>query len=1093
MAQEELKLLIKQHGMKNVKSALKDLDNAAGKTSASFASIAASIGLTVAAGAGLRAVINSGKEFEEQMASTKAVTFDASLSSKELQNQYKRLEDNARSLGGSTLYTATQVAGLQTEFAKLGFSVTEIENMSKATLDLSLVAGVELGQASEVAGQTLRAFGMDATESTEMIDVMAKSFSSSALDIDKFANSMTYVAPVAASAGFTMQETTSVLGALANVGIDGSIAGTQLRLIFGELANESSKLSKKLGGPIDNMDDLIPALKQLKDDGFDVSEAFDLVGRRAGPALIQMVEQADDLENLSDKLENASGAAGDMANVKLDTFSAQMALLGSATTELNLKMFDLVKGPLKDMITGFAKFVEGIDEEEVKAYAAGLGVAASAAFFFSGGINKATAALIRHRAALVSTGYGALAVMAGLAAGAVLDFMGAFETETEETEENAEQTKKLVAAKFDLKGAYDDLNKSISSSGDSLTTQIAKLENELDGIENALIAQEAEIANLDPLSQYLDKQIFDIDTKGKNIEPAIKAILQDVLVDQSKLFQEAGGDVDQYINRFMDLVPAYEGTSSAFRNQVMELFTINKQTGELQVRSSGLKNIQRGLSKGYKINSQRLLDLKKGTIDLGIVTQEQLERALLQILRSEDEIKTLKNEKEVTEDLIETKKNQLDTDLGISKEIERYNAALKERTDKEIANNQAVNDNLATLMLEKDGIKELTADNFDLYQEKVKLIQADLDSGLTKDEIINKYMLEGNTITTLTERYGAYLEKLDENNTKSAENIAFKIANNNTDIEMSDTLVNQIELLKEQGLSYEQINYAITQNAGTYDQVAFAISNKQKMEENSIKFTMESLTMLDEWEQELAGNKYIWQQGVWTSNHEGFKKSLDERKKALRDANVSEDRIEKWARDQRISYWSGSTKAALGSMTSGFKAMASIHGSYSKGAKNAAKAMAIINTLESATNTAKSVPFPLNILAVAGALAQGYAQVKQIDQQDADAKFSIPTATIEEGTATTGGGGDSGYIPGQYGLDGVVTQPTTFLAGEEGRDERITITPLTEASKRTSNMGGGTTYNINISAPTLDDSVVDSIIPAINRAVQNGEVLLTSD
>ena len=42
-------------------------------------------------------------------------------------------------------------------------------------------------------------------------------------------------------------------------------------------------------------------------------------------------------------------------------------------------------------------------------------------------------------------------------------------------------------------------------------------------------------------------------------------------------------------------------------------------------------------------------------------------------------------------------------------------------------------------------------------------------------------------------------------------------------------------------------------------------------------------------------------------------------------------------------------------------------------------------------------------------------------------------------------------------------------------------------------MGGGTTYNINISAPTLDDSVVDSIIPAINRAVQNGEVLLTSD
>ena len=51
MAKEKLQLLIEQHGMQNVKKALKDLDTAAGGTAKSFGAIATQIGLTVAAGA----------------------------------------------------------------------------------------------------------------------------------------------------------------------------------------------------------------------------------------------------------------------------------------------------------------------------------------------------------------------------------------------------------------------------------------------------------------------------------------------------------------------------------------------------------------------------------------------------------------------------------------------------------------------------------------------------------------------------------------------------------------------------------------------------------------------------------------------------------------------------------------------------------------------------------------------------------------------------------------------------------------------------------------------------------------------------------
>ena len=40
--------------------------------------------------------------------------------------------------------------------------------------------------------------------------------------------------------------------------------------------------------------------------------------------------------------------------------------------------------------------------------------------------------------------------------------------------------------------------------------------------------------------------------------------------------------------------------------------------------------------------------------------------------------------------------------------------------------------------------------------------------------------------------------------------------------------------------------------------------------------------------------------------------------------------------------------------------------------------------------------------------------------------------------------------------------------------------------------GGGANITLNISAPLIDDTVVDTIIPAINEAIRRGETLATS-
>jgi len=66
----------------------------------------------------------------------------------------------------------------------------------------------------------------------------------------------------------------------------------------------------------------------------------------------------------------------------------------------------------------------------------------------------------------------------------------------------------------------------------------------------------------------------------------------------------------------------------------------------------------------------------------------------------------------------------------------------------------------------------------------------------------------------------------------------------------------------------------------------------------------------------------------------------------------------------------------------------------------------------------------------------------------------------------------------ETGFDGVVNQPTMFMTGEAGA-ERVSVTPLTPGMNQNGPQGGIT---LNISAPLIDEHILDTIIPAIQRA-----------
>ena len=289
--------------------------------------------LVVAAGAliaGFGGIINKSKEFASSMSNLKAI-----IGADTDQTVFDELSDDAKRLGASTAYTASQVVTLQTEYAKLGFSKDEILNATEATLNLAAATKTDLAEAAAIAGGTMRGFNMNANEMARITDVMAKSFSAVPLDMNKFSEAMKYVAPVASTVKVSIEEATAAMGILAVNSIHGSMAGTQLRKIMSDLATKTGKSFRV------SLEMTAEKLRAASSESEKLAIAQELVGNRAYGALIKLAENSDKLDELTDKLNNsAEGYAKLAAEAQLDNLNGDITKLGSAWEGFILSMED---------------------------------------------------------------------------------------------------------------------------------------------------------------------------------------------------------------------------------------------------------------------------------------------------------------------------------------------------------------------------------------------------------------------------------------------------------------------------------------------------------------------------------------------------------------------------------------------------------------------------------------------------------------------------------------------------------------------------------------------------------------------------------
>lgn len=306
----------------------------------SIKNVGAALGLTFGAVQvfnGIKDAIGIMADFEKTMSEVKAITGATG-------KEFNDLQKDALRLGASTRYTATQVGQLQVAFGRLGFNTKEILAATEATLDLAAATGEDLAKSADVAGSTVRGFGLDASETQRVVDVMAASFNKTALGLDNFTESMKYVAPIAEAANISVEETTALLGVLADAGIRGSQAGTALRKIFGDLSKDGRPVNERLD--------------ELGKKGITLSDSFDEVGRTAQTALLVLTKNRDKADELTRAFSDVEGEAAKMARTMQDNLAGDVTKLSSAWEGLILSLSKL--DALRDATQALTAFLSAL-------------------------------------------------------------------------------------------------------------------------------------------------------------------------------------------------------------------------------------------------------------------------------------------------------------------------------------------------------------------------------------------------------------------------------------------------------------------------------------------------------------------------------------------------------------------------------------------------------------------------------------------------------------------------------------------------------------------------------------------------------------
>jgi TP901 family phage tail tape measure protein len=313
----------------------------------------------VALTAGVAKVISAGADFEEAITAVGAVSLMT-------RDEIKDLEKQALELGSTTKFTATQVAQGMELMGRAGFDNNQILAAMPGLLSAAAAEGGELAETVGVVSNTLKGMGLEAGETQRVADVLTLASARTNSSITSLGESLKNAAPIARQFKIPLEEVTSAVALLQDVGIDASEAGTATATMLTLLAKPSKEAAaqmKALGLNFQDAHGNMLPLKNIFGQFADASKkaggnmkaaAFfaDLVGMRGQRAALNLKDAfaSGKFDELTKELERAAGSAEKMATLRMQNLKGDWEILTGSIDGVSQAVFALQSGSMRDVV-----------------------------------------------------------------------------------------------------------------------------------------------------------------------------------------------------------------------------------------------------------------------------------------------------------------------------------------------------------------------------------------------------------------------------------------------------------------------------------------------------------------------------------------------------------------------------------------------------------------------------------------------------------------------------------------------------------------------------------------------------------------------
>lgn len=304
----------------------------------------------------------------------------ASLSGAQGEN-FDRLRDKALEMGAQTMYSATESAEALQYMALAGWDTEDMLNGLEPILKLAGAAGMDLGRASDIVTDGLTAMGLSAKDAAHFADVMAVTMSKSNTDVNQLGEAFKYVAPLAGSMGYSIEDLSLALGLMANAGIKASQGGTSLRRTLlnlskptDDVASAMEALGISMFNPDGSAKSLYTLMVELREamKGLTAEEkaqyAATIAGATGLSGLLAIVDASDDdFNKLAAAISDADGAGMEMYDTMTNNLQGSITELMSALESLMISMGDLLVPLIKEVVSilqGWVEHLNSLDETQ---------------------------------------------------------------------------------------------------------------------------------------------------------------------------------------------------------------------------------------------------------------------------------------------------------------------------------------------------------------------------------------------------------------------------------------------------------------------------------------------------------------------------------------------------------------------------------------------------------------------------------------------------------------------------------------------------------------------------------------------------------